>query len=41
MRSFDAADGELVRFSCRSALIWPIMVAALIKNDLWIGLTQN
>lgn len=38
VRSFEATDGEIVKFHCRSALIWPIMVAAMIKNDLWISL---
>jgi hypothetical protein len=40
VQAFDAGDGTVVRFWCRSALIWPIMVAALVKNDLWITLKR-
>jgi len=40
-RSFEAGDGELVSFSCRSAMLWPQYVAALVKPDLWISLRQN
>jgi hypothetical protein len=38
LRSFDTADGDVVSFRCRSALVWPVMVAALVKPDLWISL---
>ena len=37
-RSFDAADGQNVRFGCRSQLYWPMYVASLVKPDLWISL---
>lgn len=40
-RSFQAADGEVVDFSCRAASIWPLWVAALFKPDLWISLRQQ
>jgi hypothetical protein len=40
-RSFDAADGQMVSFSCRAAVFWPQYVAALIKPDLWISLKQE
>ena len=40
-RSFEAAEGQVVRFSCRGAMIWPQYVAALIKPDLWISLKQQ
>jgi ribosomal protein S19 len=39
-RSFDAADEQLVRFWCRSQLIWPMHIASLIKPDLWISLRR-
>jgi hypothetical protein len=37
-RSFDAADEEVVSFTCRSQLMWPMYVASLVKPDLWISL---
>lgn len=37
-RSFEAAEGQVVSFSCRAAVFWPQYVAALIKPDLWISL---
>jgi hypothetical protein len=40
-RSFEVSDGQVVRFSCRGAMAWPIYVAALIKPDLWISLKQH
>jgi hypothetical protein len=40
-RSFDADDGEEVRFSCHSARYWPLMLAALVKPDLWITLRRE
>jgi hypothetical protein len=40
-RSFDAADGQHVRFWCRSQLIWPMYVASLVKPDLWISLRRE
>ncbi|MHB1535516.1 MAG: ABC transporter permease [Acidimicrobiales bacterium] len=40
-RSFDAADGQVVSFWCRAAMLWPMYVAALIKPDLWISLRQD
>ena len=39
-RSFEAAAGQVVRFRCRAATLWPRYVAALIKPDLWISLKQ-
>ena len=38
VRSFEAADGEVVGFWCRAQMLWPLEIAALIKNDLWITL---
>ncbi|MBO0693469.1 MAG: hypothetical protein J2P58_11275 [Acidimicrobiaceae bacterium] len=35
-RSFEIADGEMVSFWCRGLMLWPLMVAALFKPDLWI-----
>lgn len=40
-RSFDAADEQMVSFRCHGPLLWPMMVAALIKPDLWISLRQD
>jgi hypothetical protein len=40
-RSFDAVDGADVRFHCRSAMYWPVFLAALVKPDLWIKLEQE
>lgn len=40
-RSFEARDGDLVSFSCRSTMLWPQYIAALAKPDLWISLKQN
>jgi len=40
-RSFQAAEGEVVDFSCRAARFWPQWVAALLKPDLWISLKQR
>ena len=39
-RSFDAADGQVVRFSCHSQLLWPMYLASLVKPDLWIILRR-
>jgi hypothetical protein len=39
--SFDASDGEEVRFSCHAARYWPLMLAATIKPDLWISLRRE
>jgi hypothetical protein len=40
-RSFDAADEQVVRFSCRSQLMWPMYIASLIRPDLWISLRRE
>jgi hypothetical protein len=37
-RSFQAADGQVAGFSCSAQLLWPMMVASLVKHDLWIVL---
>jgi len=39
-RSFDAADGQVVNFWCRSQLLWPMYLASLVKPELWISLRQ-
>ena len=39
-RSFEAADGQVVRFCCRAPTWWPMYLAALIKPALWISLKQ-
>ena len=40
-RYFEVADGQVVSFWCRGAMVWPMYVAALIKPDLWISLRQD
>jgi hypothetical protein len=37
-RSFSAAEGQIVNFSCRTAVFWAQYVAALIKPTLWVSL---
>ncbi|HJY59371.1 MAG TPA: hypothetical protein VJ418_23575 [Streptosporangiaceae bacterium] len=39
--SFDAADDQEIRFFCPSARYWPLMLAALVKPDLWITLRRE
>jgi hypothetical protein len=40
-RSFDAADGQEIRFFCHSARYWPLMLAAIVKPNLWITLRRE
>ena len=40
-RSFDVASGEVVTFSCNGPRIWPLLLAALVKPDLWISLRRE
>jgi hypothetical protein len=40
-RSFDVAAGEVVAFSCNGPRIWPQLLAALVKPDLWISLRRE
>ncbi len=40
-RSFDVAEGEAVGFRCHGPRIWPMLVAALVKPDLWISLRRE
>ena len=40
-RPFDAADEQVVRFSCHSQFLWPMYIASLIKPDLWITLRRE
>ena len=37
-RSFDVAQDEVAGFSCYGPRFWPQLLAALVKNDLWITL---
>ncbi len=39
-RSFHAAAGEVVDFSCHGARIWPIYLASFVKPELGISLTR-
>jgi hypothetical protein len=34
-------DPSFLSFRCHGPLFWPMMVAALIKPDLWISLRQD
>jgi hypothetical protein len=40
-RSFDVGQNEVVGFRCHGPRIWPMLVAALIKPDLWISLRRE
>lgn len=40
-RSFDVAPGEVVSFRCNGPRIWPLLLAALVKPDLWISLRRE
>jgi hypothetical protein len=40
-RSFDASDEQEIRFFCHSARYWPLMLAAIVKPDLWITLRRE
>jgi hypothetical protein len=39
--TFDAADGEVVRFRCNGARIWPTYVASIVKPNLAISLKRD
>jgi hypothetical protein len=39
-RSFDLAQDEVVGFSCYGPRLWPLLLAALVKPDLWITLRR-
>ena len=41
LRSFDVADGEVVRFRCHGAVVWPTYVASIVKPDLAISLKRE
>jgi hypothetical protein len=40
-RLFDVAQDEVVGFRCHGPRIWPMLVAALVKPDLWISLRRD
>jgi len=40
-RSFDAADGQVVSFTCHAPLVWPQAAAAVVVPSLWISLKQE
>jgi hypothetical protein len=40
-RSFDVAQDEVAGFSCYGPRFWPLLLAALVKNDLWITLRRE
>ena len=41
VRSLDVAQDEVVGFSCYGPRFWPQLLAALVKNDLWITLRRS
>ncbi len=40
-RSLDVVQDEVVGFSCYGPRFWPQLLAALVKNDLWITLHRE
>jgi len=40
-RTFEIAGGEEIWFSGRSQFLWPLMLASLVKPDLWIRLHRG
>jgi hypothetical protein len=40
-RSFEAAAGQVVRYWCRTRLLWPELIAAQLKPDLWVVLKPD
>jgi hypothetical protein len=41
VRSFDVAQEEVAGFRCYGPRLWPQLLAALVKNDLWIMLRRE
>ena len=39
-RSFDLAQDEVAGFTCYGPRFWPVLLAALVKPDLWITLRR-
>ncbi|MGH3188984.1 MAG: hypothetical protein ACRDPY_06490 [Streptosporangiaceae bacterium] len=40
-QTFEIADGEEIRFSCRAQFLWPLMLASLVRPDMWIRLRRD
>jgi hypothetical protein len=40
-QSFGAVDGEVVKFRCHGAMVWPRYVASIVKPDLGISLKRE
>lgn len=40
-RSFDVAQDEVISFDCHGPRIWPMLLAAQFKSDLWITLRRE
>ncbi len=40
-RSFDVADGDVVRFRCHGARIWPTWVASFVVPNIAISLRRQ
>lgn len=41
VRSLDVAQDEVISFYCHGPRIWPVLLAAQFKSDLWITLRRS
>jgi len=39
-RPFDVGEGQTVFFRCHAPRIWPVLLAAQFKSDLWIAVRK-
>ena len=40
-RTFEVGADEVADFTCHGPRFWPLLVASLVKPDLWISLHQR
>ena len=40
-RTFEVAENETTDFTCHGPRYWPLLLASLVKPDLWISLHQR
>jgi hypothetical protein len=40
-RTFEVAESETADYTCHGPRFWPLLVASLIKPDLWISLHKR
>ena len=40
-RTFEVAEDETADFTCHGPRYWPLVLASLLKPDLWISLRQR